>query len=92
MAIDVWKYDDKCKIIIYNLTDITTSNSCRSDSTFIKIHHEVPKITVPSIEIEFHVVLSKEEWLWDSSAKAYICFSDARLGGFFVGHGPMEEK
>ena len=42
--------------------------------------------------IEFHVVLSKEEWCWDSSAKAYICFSDEQLGGFSCGHGPMDVK
>ena len=42
--------------------------------------------------IEFHVVLSKAEWFWDSSAKAYICFSDERLGEFSCGHGPMNVK
>jgi len=67
---------------------------CRSEgaSDATKIHSKVPKVLSPSINIEFHVVLSKEEWFWDSSAKPYIRFSDLQLGGFSCAHGPMKVK
>ena len=79
---------------MYSVLECLICCSCRSHtaSNVTKIHHKVPTITVPSIMIEFHVVLSKEEWFWDNSAKAFICFSDERLGGFSCGHGPMDVK
>ena len=49
-----------------------------------------PRFTEPATSIEFHVLLSKKEWLWDDTANVYICFGDYRLGGFDCCHGPME--
>ena len=45
--------------------------------------------TVPSSSVEFHVLLSKEEWFWDDSAKVYISFSHDFLGKFMSCYGPM---
>lgn len=48
------------------------------------------KVQEPVISVEFHVLLSKEEWLWDDTARVYIRFGDHRLGGFDCCHGPMK--
>ena len=53
------------------------------------VSYDPPKLQGPSVLIEFHVLLSKEEWLWDDTAKVYIRFGDHRLGGFDCCHGPM---
>ena len=45
--------------------------------------------SVSSLSVEFHVLLSKEEWFWDDSAKVYICFDHHLLGGFQCCYGPM---
>ena len=54
------------------------------------ISFDPPKLREPTISINFHVLLSKEEWLWDDTAKVYIRFGDYRLGGFNCFHGPMK--
>ena len=43
----------------------------------------------PYVLVEFHVILSKEEWLWDDSAEVYIQFSHQYLGNFRWCYGPM---
>jgi len=43
----------------------------------------------PYVLVEFHVLLSKEEWLWDNSAKVYIRFGHHILGKFLWCYGPM---
>ena len=55
------------------------------------LNFDPPKLleTVPSLDIEFHVLLSKEEWLWDDSAKVYLRFSGSILGDFKWCYGPM---
>ena len=54
------------------------------------IGFDPPKLREPATSIEFHVLLSKEEWLWDDTANVYIRFGDHRLGGFDCCHGPMK--
>ena len=54
------------------------------------INFDPPKLHEPAASIEFHVLLSKEEWLWDDTAKVYVRFDDYRLGGFNCCHGPMD--
>ena len=45
----------------------------------------------PFVLVEFHVLLSKEEWFWDdSSSLVYICFGHDFLGNFTWCYGPME--
>lgn len=50
-----------------------------------------PKLSesIPSLSIEFHVLLSKEEWFWDESAEVYLRFSHHLLGNFWWCYGPM---
>ena len=45
--------------------------------------------SVLSLSIEFHVLISKEEWFWDDSASAYLCFGHHLLGNFQWCYGPM---
>jgi len=54
------------------------------------VNFNPPEIKGASVLIEFHVLLSKKEWLWDDSAKVYIRFSEIQLGGFPCCHGPMK--
>ena len=66
---------------------------CRDGTTpkkSSKINFNPPELQEPATLIEFHVLLSKEEWLWDDTAKVYIRFGDYRLGGFDCCHGPMD--
>ena len=45
--------------------------------------------SVVSLFVEFHVLISKEEWFWDDSASAYLCFEHHLLGNFQWCYGPM---
>ena len=55
-----------------------------------EVNFSPPEIKGGSVLVEFHVLLSKQQWLWDDSAKVYIRFSDYQLGGFDCCHGPMK--
>ena len=74
---------------VYNVS-INTYHFCRDSTTPKKSCFDPSKLRGPTTTIEFHVLLSKEEWLWDDTAKVYIRFGDHRLGGFDCSHGPME--
>ena len=66
---------------------------CREGTTPQKttsISFNPPELRGPGHLIEFHVLLSKEDWLWDDTAEVYIRFDDYRLGGFNCCHGPMK--
>ena len=54
------------------------------------VSFDPPTFTEPATSIEFHILLSKGEWLWDDTVNVYIRFGDYRLGGFDCCHGPME--
>ena len=69
------------------------SYTCRDGTTLqktTKINFDPPKLQEPAASIDFHVLLSKDEWLWDDTADVYIRFGDHRLGGFNCCHGPMK--
>ena len=62
-------------------------------NTEVVLSFDPPKLpeSKSSLLVEFHVLLSKEQWFWDNSpAKVYLRFSHHLLGGFLCCHGPMD--
>ena len=79
---------DKRPFQFYRGTPATTPTATASgEPTFDP--PKLPQFT-SSLFIEFHVLLSKEEWFWDESAAVYLTFSHHGLGGFGrCCYGPM---
>lgn len=73
---------------IFRTVTFTTPGGKRNFKLDPPKFHE--KRQEPYILVEFHVLLSKEEWFWDDSSAVYICFGHSFLGDFTWCYGPME--
>ena len=81
-------------LVTYNISlcEFSRDSAAASLATNTEVFFDPPKLpeSTPLLSVEFHVLLSKEEWLWDDSAKVYLRFGHHLLGGFLCCHGPMD--